>query len=391
MGVILVRDQEKLYLRRVANLRYTKFLYFMKKTMTQSIKLAIGLFAVLVLWMLSGYLLKSPVTNSASQQTVTKVPDKMRVMVSTSKAKWVEPVIVANGQTAPNKESMLKAEIVGVVDKLLKKEGDQVKQGDIIIKLKLSDKLARLAQAKAKVFDEETTLRAIEHLHPQGYSAETKYNDTKTALASAKAQLLAMKIELSKTEIVAPFDGILNALNVEENDYLKAGNVAGSIVNNTPLIVEVGIAQTNINDIKVGSKAIVRLATGENLEGHVRFIAPKANMATRMFKVEIALPNPNHLRAGISSEATIFAPKVLTHFVSPALLSMNEQGTIGIKTVDGTKTVRFKPVKIIRANNQGLWLTGLNETVTLISTGQGFVADGENIIAIEDSSAKGGL
>jgi multidrug efflux system membrane fusion protein len=110
-----------------------------------------------------------------------------------------------------------------------------------------------------------------------------------------------------------------------------------------------------------------------------------------MFTVEISLPNPNNLRAGISTEAHIFAPKVLTHFVSPALLSINEHGTVGIKTVDAQSTVHFQPVHIIRSTSKGLWLSGLKPQVTLISTGQGFVEEGESIIAVKENTAKGHL
>ena len=302
--------------------------------MTRPIKLAIGLSAALITWMAAGPLLRmnTNASQAATQQTLT--PHKMRVVVVHSKAQLIEPLIVANGQTAPSKETTLKAEIIGVVDKVLKREGAHVKKGDLLVLLKLSDKMARLNQAKAKVLDEEKTLQAMHRLRPQGYSAETKYYDAKTELARAKAQLLAVQIELSKTRIIAPFDGIISELVVEEGDYLKAGNKVGFIVNNTPLIVEVGIAQTNINQIKPGATSSIHLATGETLTGSVCFISPKANPATRMFKIEINVPNPKHLRAGVSTEATISAPTILTHFISPALLSINIKGAIGVKTID---------------------------------------------------------
>ena len=357
--------------------------------MTHSIKLSACLFFGLIVWMLSASLLKS--TPKTAAQTAIITPQKMRVVIKESKAQWIEPTIIASGQTAPNKESTLKAEIIGVVASINKHKGEVLKQGDTIVKLKVSDKLARLEEAEAGVYDEETTLKAMQHLKPQGYSEETKFNDTKTALAKAKAQLLAINIELSKTNITAPFDGILSELNVEEGDYLKAGDPIGAIVNNSPLMVEVGIAEKDINQVTLGAKALVHLITGEQLTGKVRFISPKANVATRMFTVEIELPNPNNLRAGLSSEAIIFAPAVLTHFISPALLSMDQQGTLGIKTIDENNIVHFQPINIIRANNAGLWVSGLPTTATLVSIGQGFVNEGEIIIPVNEDTGKGAL
>ncbi len=355
--------------------------------MTRPIKLALGLSAALITWMAAGPLLRINVNAPQAAMQHTLSPQKMRVVVVQSKAQRIEPLIVANGQTAPSKETTLKAEIIGVVDKVLKREGAHVKKGELLVSLKLSDKMARLNQAKAKVIDEEKTLQAMQRLRPQGYSAETKYYDAKTELAKARALLLAVQIELSKTRIIAPFDGIISELIVEEGDYLKAGNKIGFIVNNTPLMVEVGIAQTDINQIKPGATSSIHLATGETLIGNVCFISPKADPATRMFKIEIRVPNPKHLRAGISTEATISAPTILTHFISPALLSININGIIGVKTIDKKSIVHFVPVNIVRANSKGLWLSGLKNTVTLISTGQGFVEDGESVIAVEENKA----
>ena len=130
--------------------------------MTRPIKLALGLSAALITWMAAGPLLRINVNAPQAAMQHTLSPQKMRVVVVQSKAQRIEPLIVANGQTAPSKETTLKAEIIGVVDKVLKREGAHVKKGELLVSLKLSDKMARLNQAKAKVIDEEKTLQAMD-------------------------------------------------------------------------------------------------------------------------------------------------------------------------------------------------------------------------------------
>src|SRR5690606_32345323 len=102
--------------------------------------------------------------------------------------------------------------------------------------------------------------------------------------------------------------------------------------------------------------------------------------STRTFRVELAVPNPdNKLPAGMTAEIRLPAGESEAHFLSPALLSLDEQGNIGVKTVDEHDVVRFHEVEIIRSASDGVWVTGLPDEVTVITVGQGFVAVGEKV------------
>lgn len=349
--------------------------------MNRSAIWALALSGLLALWMLSG--------DKNAHQTLKTAPianKKMQVVVIPSKAQIIDQVLIANGQAKPYQETTLKAEIIAVVDKILVKEGASVKKGQELIAFKLSDKMARLKEAETKVTDEQTTLDAMTNLHPHGFSAKTKYFETKAELAKAKAKLLGMKIELSKTKIVAPFDGIISEISIEPNDYLKAADKVGYIINNSPLIIDVGIPQKNISQLQVANSAMIKLATGHTLLGQVTFISPIADPNTRMFKVEITAPNSQNLRSGVSAEALIATNKIKAHFISPALLNINMNGTMGIKIVDEHSKVQFMPANIARADSKGLWLSDLPDTLNIISVGQGFVEKGESVTFVTQGS-----
>ncbi len=69
------------------------------------------------------------------------------------------------------------------------------------------------------------------------------------------------------------------------------------------------------------------------------------------------------------------------------MLALADDGTLGVKTVDDQDTVVFLPVDIARAGENDVWLTGLPETVRLITVGQGFVSDGAKVqpIPVDES------
>ncbi len=72
------------------------------------------------------------------------------------------------------------------------------------------------------------------------------------------------------------------------------------------------------------------------------------------------------------------------------MLALDEAGNLGVKTLvpsGDDKVVKFVPIQLVKAEQDGVWLAGLGETVDIITVGQGFVRDGDNVIATEQPTA----
>ena len=67
------------------------------------------------------------------------------------------------------------------------------------------------------------------------------------------------------------------------------------------------------------------------------------------------------------------------HQISPAVLALDDSGQSGVHTVGADGRVRFRPVDIVADGGEGVWVTGLPETVTLITVGHQLVVDGERV------------
>ena len=152
-----------------------------------------------------------------------------------------------------------------------------------------------------------------------------------------------------------------------------------------PLIVRAHATEQQISQLSVGQQAKVSLLNGEQAQGELRYIASVGNDATNTFKIEVAIDNKNAaLFAGLSSELTIDLAKMSAIKISPALLALDEQGNIGVKSVKDS-IVHFTPIQIIKSENDGIWLTGLGEQADIIVLGQGFVRAGDKVEAIFDT------
>ena len=114
--------------------------------------------------------------------------------------------------------------------------------------------------------------------------------------------------------------------------------------------------------------------------------APVAEEATRTFRVELEVDNSDGaLRIGGTAELRIPAETVLAHRISPSLLTLDDAGNIGVKIVDDAGRVEFVVADIAHSSNDGVWLTGLPETATIITVGQGYVASGAVVDAVAES------
>ena len=101
---------------------------------------------------------------------------------------------------------------------------------------------------------------------------------------------------------------------------------------------------------------------------------------TRTFLVEVEVANEDGaIPAGISAEIVIPTGEVTAHFLSPSIVSLDTQGALGVKTVNAENEVEFFPIEIVRAQIEGIWVTGLPDTVDVITVGQGYVNAGETV------------
>jgi multidrug efflux system membrane fusion protein len=341
----------------------------------------------IVAWMGSGYLMHSSRGSVPERPASEPARPVMTVQVSERQAEAVTRQLESQGQAEPNRQVTVRAETTGRVTEILATKGARVEAGDALVRIAMKDRQARLEQAKAAVAQREADYDAVKRLGNKGYQAATRVREAYAALQSARADLKSIREDIDNTVVRAPFAGVLNDRMVDVGDYLSPGDPVADVVDNNPLKVVVHIAQQDIAQVPEGAAAEVELATGQSLKGNVTFIAAAADSQTRTFRVEISLDNAGQLPAGVSATVRIPLDTVKAHFLSPALLALDESGQLGAKTVKEDGRVAFYPVEVVRTEMNGVWVTGLPNTVNLITVGQGFVRAGETVKTVSASQA----
>ncbi|MEQ6249433.1 efflux RND transporter periplasmic adaptor subunit [Sulfitobacter sp. HNIBRBA3233] len=342
---------------------------------SRSTWLAALLVLLIVGWMGSGFILPS----EPEETPVSRAdPEPVAVAVTTSTAQSVTQFFQAEGQALPDRDTSLRAETSGDVTEVLVTKGEDVTAGQVIARLNSSSNEADARRAAEALVQAQREFDNAQALLERGVATQDRVTEARAALATAEAQVTQTEQAAEALTITAPFDGRIETLDLDAGEFVSVGADVGRLVDITPLTVAIQVPQQSLTRLEVGQPATVRFITGEEREGTVTFVGTSAASETRTFLAEIEVPNADGvIPAGISAEVIIPTGQVTAHFTSPSVVSLDTEGALGVKTVNADNIVEFYPIQVVKAQIDGIWVTGLPETVDVITVGQGFVNAGE--------------
>lgn len=344
-----------------------------------------SILAVITLWLLSGQTADNGTAAVPETVAAAGTAERQSVRVRRQTAEKVTRTIVVNGRTAPARIVELNAETDGRVVATAAGRGERLDRGGVVVRLDERDRYARLAQARATVKQRELEFAAREKLKSESYVSEAQLQEAAAQLEAARAELKRAELDIDYMTVRAPFDGALQERHVEVGDFVAAGDPVATVVDDRTLVVSASISEYDARYVVKGGPGTARLVTGETVEGHIRYIAPVADIATRTFTVELQLDNSDgNLRAGVTAELSIPAESVLAQRISPSLLTLDDNGNLGVKIVNEMGAVEFRSADVAMSTSDGVWIAGLPAVATIITVGQGFVNDGALVDAVPE-------
>ncbi|MDX2144601.1 MAG: efflux RND transporter periplasmic adaptor subunit [Rhodospirillaceae bacterium] len=346
---------------------------------------AIAIIAIGALWIASGFIGRDDKTSMGSivANSTTQTETATTVRVIASEAIPYQGGLVLQGRTAASRSVELRAEVSGRVEKILVDRGEPVRQGQEILLIAVNDREARLSQAKAFLSQREIQVDAARQLAKQSFQSQVKLAEAEAQFAQAKADVARFELELANTRVRAPFDGIFDTRLLDEGALLNVGDRIGTVVDLDPIKITAQISERNISEAKVGLQARIILTDRSTLDGEVSYIASVSDPNTRTFTIEVLAPNTERkVLAGLAAQLRLPFGQSRAHRISPSVMTLSDEGKIGVKSVESDETVKFWPVEIIDDGPEGTWVSGLPETLRLIVVGQEYVEVGQKVTAV---------
>ena len=356
----------------------------MKRSYVISILLAVGAVA----WIASGQLdgAREPEAQKPpADLSVAKTVAKVRVRVQEAEPRSV--AVLLRGYTEAERRVDIKAEARGRIEEVSVEKGSRVEAGEVIARLAADDRPALLRKAKALLEQRRIEYDAARKLAKKGFRSETNLAASKAEVDAAAAEVEKAEVELDNLEIRAPFAGVVDDRMMEIGDFADVGDPVARIVDLSPILAVGYAAQQDVARLKVGDRGRIRLLGDRELEGRIRFIGAVADPETRTFRLEMEAENPGAaVKDGLIAELLLPAAETPAHKVSPAILTLTDDGAVGVKFLGPDNRVDFRPVQIIGEDAGGVWLAGLPQRVTLITVGQDYVSVGQTVEAIDEAS-----
>lgn len=210
--------------------------------------------------------------------------------------------------------------------------------------------------------------------------AEASVQSARAGIQSAEAAVAAAERELENLRITAPFAGLLETDTAELGALLQPGSPCATIIQLDPIKLVGFVPEADVAKIEVGALAGARLASGQEVQGTVTFLSRSADMTTRTFQVEVEVPNPDlQIRDGQTAEILVASDGQSAHLIPQSALTLDDDGILGVRTIEADNRAGFVPVAVIRDTIEGIWVTGLPEAADLIVIGQEYVTDGVKV------------
>jgi len=358
------------------------------------------------------------------------------VVAMRSNAQEISGVVLVRGRTEAARQVDVRAETSGKVVSVPLRKGALVDEGQLLCQLdpgtrevslaeararlpealarvpeaqaRLPEAQGRLAEARARLSEAEINLSGAKKLFEDGFASETRVASAQAAyesalatvqsaeagiagsksgveaalagIQSAEAGIAAAEKEIERLTITAPFGGFLESDTAETGSLLQPGALCATVIQLDPVKLVGFVPEVEVGRIEMGSQAGARLATGTEVLGRVSFLSRAADPETRTFRVEVEIPNADgKIRDGQTVEIGIAAEGQSAHLLPLSSLTLDDDGTPGIRSVDAEGIVEFHPITVLRDSVDGIWVSGLPEQVDVLIVGQEYVTSGVRV------------
>jgi HlyD family secretion protein len=241
--------------------------------------------------------------------------------------------VTTTAQVRSDAESKLKAEVQGTVAKVLVRPGDRVKKGQVLVQL--DDRPFDIALKQAEAAVAEAELRYLDLFVPDsvatglGPSEERRKNAlTRSGLPTAKLKLEQAKLDRERAAVVAPFDGMVDRVDVAEGERLSAGQAITTVVDTDRLRIEAAVLEHDIPLIKPGGTATVTSAAAPDrpVFGRVVAVLPTIDSTSRSGRAYIRVNSNGILRPGMYADVRLEATRLTGRRLVPAKAVIERDG-----------------------------------------------------------------
>ena len=322
----------------------------------------------------------------ATEAAVAEIKSEaIAVQITEPKLGNIDKSFTAQGNFEPVQTLSLMSETNGQVKQVLKRKGDRVRAGELLIRVEANTMTADLATAQANYEKAKRDLGRFENLAAGEAITKRQLEEARLNVNATQAQLVAARQRVNKTHITAPISGEINEIYVEVGSYLGMATKLYDIVNVDRLKLNVKVDESQVLLIKKGNPVKVRANAGggDEISGKVTAIAAQSDNSLK-YDVEIEVKNPaqNSLRAGMYGTAAFNIPDTREALLLPREAIVGSLQDPSVYVVENN-IAQLKKVRIGTITQNQVEITeGLAGGQKVVQSGQINLRDGVKVSAM---------
>jgi membrane fusion protein, multidrug efflux system len=325
-------------------------------------------------------------TGCKADSVDARPPERVvQVVVADVKRESVAETLSLVGSVLANEMVEIKSETDGKIEKIHFQEGQEVKQGDLLIELDDTKLAAALAEAEANFKLSKANFERNKELFESHLISQQEFDQVGAIYQANQAGIDLKKRQLKDTRIYAPFDGVMGARSVSPGQVIARNTTLTWLVDQDPVKVEINVPERFLGQLKLGQTIAIKVAAypDRSFAGKVFFIAPFVDPVMRTALVKALLPNPGRelvpgMFASLDLTLKIRDQSLVIPEAALSKLLDDEYAMLFVR--DAAGTAQLKRVKIgTRLPGKVEILDGLKEGDTVIVEGIQKLAPGVKV------------
>jgi membrane fusion protein (multidrug efflux system) len=338
----------------------------------------------ITLWLAALILMNGCSRSESSAEPENEKNSSRVVQVSVVKVEpsTMKDILVLPGETEAWQDVRVGADLGGRVEWIGPKEGDLVREGDLIAKIDVSSLKAALDKAEAALKLAEDLYDRRVKLFERKIINQEELEKALTERTLAKAGHRQAQTEHARGFVKAPISGLVNHLFVDQGEFIDRGKPVVDIVNVDKIKVNVNVPELDVRFLKTSQKTMIRVDAFPEREmlGTIDFVAYRADSATKTFPVKVVLDNPDRdIRPGMIARVA-FLRRIIPDALSAPLFALVDKGGERLLFLEKEGIVHGRTVSIGIIEGERVQITkGLEPGDRLIVTGQKEVEEGMKV------------
>ena len=305
------------------------------------------------------------------------------VEVVTVAPETVDDTIVLVGTLVAESSVEIRPELDGMVESIDFIEGQVVKKGDVLIRLRDAEQVALLRESEARAQLAQEIFARIDALAQKEISARADHDKARAELEVARAETELRRVELEKTKVRAPFDGVVGARLVSPGERVRRSTKLVRVDAVDRLQLVFAVPEIGVPFVRTGMPVTITVKPYPDVrfDGEVFFVSPTLDETTRRLMLKAWVPNPDRkLQPGLFANLQVqLANRENALVVPESAVLVDQNGTFVWRISDDGKASRVAVETGLRKASRVEITSGLAPGDRVVSAGTQKVTDGDAV------------